>query len=138
MLSLITKLSKAKAIGLDNLPARLLRVCADLISESFTWIFNVSVISGIFHDDLKLSNISPIFKADKHSDPINYRPIVAKLFERIVYNQLIAYLNDNNLLSNHQFGFRSLHLTVTPLLEATDNWALNIDQGHVNAVVFSI
>ena len=68
MLSLITKLNKSKATGLDNVPARLLRVCADLL----TWIFNASVISGIFPDDLKLSKVSPIlFKAGKHSDPNN-------------------------------------------------------------------
>ena len=59
MLSLITKLNKPKATGLDNVPARLLRVCADLIAESPTWIFNASVISGIFPDDLKLSKVSP-------------------------------------------------------------------------------
>ena len=32
--------------------------------------------------------------------------------------------------------FRSLQLTVTALLEATDNWAFNIDRGNVNAVFF--
>ena len=54
MLSLISKLNKSKATGLDNVPARLLRVCADLIAESPTLIFNASVISRIFPDDLKL------------------------------------------------------------------------------------
>ena len=43
---------------------------------------------------------------------------------------------DNNILSSYQSGFRSLHSTVTSLLEATDDWAYNIDQGNVNAVVF--
>ena len=57
-------------------------------------------------------------------------------FERIVYDQLYDYLTKNDLISSHQSGFRSLHSTVTALLEATDNWAYNIDHGNVNAVVF--
>ena len=70
-----------------------------------------------------------------------YRPIsvisaIAKVFERIVYNQLSSYLSENNILSKYQSGFRSFHSTVTALLEATDNWAFNIDRGYVNAVVF--
>ena len=71
----------------------------------------------------------------------NYRPIsiilvVAKVFERIIYDQLYHYLNENNLLSRYQSAFRSLHSTVTALIEATDNWSWNIDRGFINAVVF--
>ena len=40
------------------------------------------------------------------------------------------------IISTHQSGFRSLHSTVTGLLEVTDNWTFNIDRGNVNAVVF--
>jgi sarcosine oxidase/L-pipecolate oxidase len=58
------------------------------------------------------------------------------MFERIIYDQVYAYLTDNNLLSNCQSGFRTLHSTVTALLEATNNWSCNIDRGNVNAVVF--
>ena len=83
----------------------------------------------------------PVFKQGDRADLDNYRPIsiipaVAKVFERIIYDQLYAYLLANNLLSTHQSGFRSLHSTVTFLLEATDDWAFNVDQGNGNAVVF--
>ena len=47
-----------------------------------------------------------------------------KFFSRAIY------------LSCHQSGFRSLHSTLTALIEATDSWALDIDRGLVNAVVF--
>ena len=58
------------------------------------------------------------------------------MYERIIYDQVYGYLTENNLISSQQFGFRSLHSTVTALLEATNNWAVNIDKGSVNAVVF--
>ena len=71
----------------------------------------------------------------------NYRPIsvisvIAKVFERIVYDQLYSFLAKEDVISKQQSGFRSLHSTVTALLEATDSWAFNIDRGNVNAVVF--
>ena len=61
---------------------------------------------------------------------------MAKVFERIIYDQLYLFLSENNLLTNCQSGFRGLHSTVTALLEATNDWAYNIDHGSVNAVLF--
>ena len=77
----------------------------------------------------------------KASDLNNYRPIsvifvIAKVFERIVCDQLYNFLSDEDIISTHQSGFRSSHSTLTALLEATDNWVFKIDRGNVNAVVF--
>ena len=88
-----------------------------------------------------LKVVIPLFKHGERRDLNNYRPIsiipvVAKVFERIIYDQIYAFLTDNNLLRKSQSGFRCLHSTVTALLESTNNWAYNIDQGRVNAVVF--
>ena len=82
-----------------------------------------------------------MFKQGEPSDLNNYRPIsvisvIAKVFERIIYDQLYTFLTNEDIISNHQSGFRSLPSTVTALLEATDDWAFNIDRGNVNAVVF--
>ena len=68
--------------------------------------------------------------------PISIIPVVTKVFERIVYNQFYEYLTEDNLISCNQSGFRFLHSTATALLEATDNWAFNIDKVNVNAVIF--
>ena len=77
----------------------------------------------------------------KASDLNNYRPIsvisvIAKVFERIVCDQLYSFLSNEDIISTHQSGFRSSHSTLTVLLEATDNWPFNIDRSNVNAVVF--
>ena len=42
----------------------------------------------------------------------------------------------NKILTKHQSGFRSLHSTVTALLDATNEWYFNIDHGNTNVVVF--
>ena len=46
--SLLSKLSKSKATGLDKISARLLRDCADLIASPLCTIFNQPIISGVF------------------------------------------------------------------------------------------
>ena len=141
VLSLLSKLSKSKATGLDNISAKLLRICPDLIADSLLLIVNTSIATGIYPEEWKCSKVVPVFNQEDRADFDNYRPIsiipvVANVFERIIYDHLYAYLMANNLLCTHQSGFRSLHSTVTSLLEATDDWAFNIDQGNVNAVVF--
>ena len=127
--------------GANIPPPPHLQDSADLIAESLCTIFNHSIVSGIFPDEWKLSKVIPLFKQGNRSDLNNYRPfsvipVVAKVFERIIYDQLYNYLTIHKLISRHQSGFRPLHSTVTALLEATDSWAYNIDQGNVNAVVF--
>ena len=104
-------------------------------------LFNKSLVSGVFPNDWKCARVTPLFKQGEPSDLNNYRPIsvisvIAKVFERTIYDQLYNFLTNEDLISNHQSGFRSLHSTLTALLEATDNWAFNIDRGNVNAVVF--
>ena len=89
-----------------------------------------------------MAKVTPRFKKGIKSDPNNYRPIsvipiISKVFERIVYNQLFHYLDDNKLLLGCQSGFRSLHSTLTALLEATNAWSVNIDNGLLNGVVLS-
>ena len=104
-------------------------------------MFNNSIALGCFPNDWKSARVTPIFKQGDRSDMHNYRPIsvisaIAKVFERIIYNRISSYLSEHNILSKHQSGFRSFHSTVTALLEATNNWAFNVDYGNINAVVF--
>ena len=134
MFLLLSKLCKSEATGLDKMSARLLRVRADLIANSLCSIFNCSINSGVFPDEWKCCKVIPLFKRGARSDLNNYRPIsiitvVAKVFERIIYDQIYDNLIKNGLLSD------SLHFTVTALLEVTNDWAYNIDKGSVNAVV---
>lgn len=138
---LLKTIDVKKAAGLDKIPNKLLKIASDVVAPSLTEIFIQSIATGIFPSDWKEARVSPLYKSGAKTDPGNYRPIsiiptVSKIFEKIIYDQLYTYLNENNLLTPYQSGFRSLHSTLTALLEATNDWSVNIDNGLLNAVVF--
>ena len=140
-LKLLCSLKESKSTGPNKINARLVKDSAEVICPTLTKIFNSFLQQGIFPEDLKNATISPIYKNGDKSDCSNYRPIsvlsnVAKILEKIVYNQLISYINENNILTNSQFGFRKFHSTTTSFLKSTNKWLLNIDKGLINGVLF--
>ena len=139
--NLLRTIDEKKSVGLDKIPNKLLKIAANVVAPSLTAIFTASICTGIFPQEWKASRVSPVYKNGSRNNPSNYRPIsviptVAKIFEKIVYDQLYEYLDSYNLLNASQSGFRSLHSTLTALLEATNSWSVNVDNGLVNGVVF--
>ena len=104
-------------------------------------ILNASLQRAIFPNDWKLAKVTPIFKEGKKADCGNYRPIsvisaVAKLFEKLVYQQLSSFLRLNSILVEQQSGFRYQHSTETALLRETNEWLFNMDRGLLSGVLF--
>ena len=137
----MSNLSKSKATGLDGISSRLLRECPDPISESLTLVFNRSINTGIFPNEWKYAKVIPIHKHGKRNCTDNYRPIslspvVAKVFQRMIYNELSLFFSENSLLNNCQSGFRGLHSTVTALLEATYEWVITSIPGKLMQLCF--
>ena len=62
--------------------------------------------------------------------------VIAKIFEKVIFDQTYKFLCDNKVLSESQSGFRPLHSTSTTLLEITDKWYTNMDNGFINAILF--
>ena len=80
-------------------------------------------------------------KSGSKTDAANYRPIYelpvfVKILERAVHNMVYHYLQDNQLLSTYQSGFRSLHSTGTCLMDTTNKLLLNIDRGLFTGMFF--
>ena len=90
---------------------------------------------------MKCAKIVPVHKQGKRKCIDNYRPIsiipaVVKVFEQIIYDQVFLYITEMKILINCHSGFRGWYSTVASLLEATNEWAYNIDHGNINAVMF--
>ena len=55
-------LDNKKAHGFDNLPIRMLKDAAHIISKPLSYIFNLSLENGVFPDFLKTAKVTPIYK----------------------------------------------------------------------------
>ncbi len=120
----------------DCIPTRVLKISAERISPFLTWIFNLCIKTGVYIDDWKKAWVVPIYKSEDREKCENYRPIsmlpiIGKIFERSVFNQLYKFLNANSLLSKQQFGFRPKNSTLAALTQMCDTWYENMDNGEL-------
>ena len=86
----------------------------------------------MFSDDLKLAEVSLIFKKNDDLDKENYRPVsvlfnVSKVFEKIMYSQTDAFMQ--NKLSNLLTDFRKNHSTQYCLMYMLEKWKNMLDKG---------
>ena len=141
VISALNLLPSKKSSGLDGISAKLLKDAAHNIAGPLVDIFNLSLRTGIFPDDWKLAKVTPVFKDGNRNICGHYRPIsvisvVAKVFEKLVYQQLKSFMKKNNILVDLQSGFRAKHSTETTLLSSTNEWLCNMDKGLFTGVLF--
>ena len=104
----LSTLKVGKAPGNDGIHPGLLRLCARGICNSVALLFNRSFREGVFPAEWKEAIVIPVFKKGSKADPSNYRPIsllpiLSKVQERLVFNELYPFLS--GLLSDRQSGF---------------------------------
>ena len=95
----------------------------------------------IYIDEWKLAKIIPIYKSEdrkkcENYGPISILPITSKVLESEIFSQLYKYLNEKNLLSDRQCGFRPKYGPNAPLIEMCDLWLNFINEGESNGVIF--
>ena len=127
----IMNLDGSKATPIGDIPD-ILKSAAYIHLPFITNSINLSVKKGCFPEELKLAEVSPIFKKKDELDKENYRPVsvlphVAKVFERIMYHQINDYVKDK--LSKQLTGFRKNHSTQHCLSCMLEIWKKVLDKG---------
>jgi hypothetical protein len=120
---LIDGISTKKSCASDNISGKFIK------SFKFTYkfiqhinlLFNLSINKSKVPTLWKVSKIIPIHKSGNINLQSNYRPIsllpiISKLLEKHVFNNLYDFMSENNLLSQNQFGFKRNNSTVDALL----------------------
>jgi hypothetical protein len=108
----INKLSNSRCLDIYGVNSYIIKVAASFICEVLAYLFNECVINkNIFPSKLKNVKVIPIFKRGDKCDVNNYRPIsivpvLSKLFEYLIHDQVCSYFETNSIFTNKQFGFR--------------------------------
>ena len=138
-------LDSSTACGPDNIPVIVLQKCCPELSSIFSKLFNKCLSESCFPASWKAASVVPIFKnSGERSDSSNYRPIslltiISKVFESLINKHLISHLESNNLLSDHQYGFRSSRSTADLLTVITDRFYRALDKcGEARAIALDI
>ena len=139
-ISEVKKLRIGKAVGPHNRHITVVRDLGDLVAKSLAMILNSSLENGIFPDIWKLARVTPIIKSRVKKEVNNYRPIsiisvFSRILERIVHDQILNFILENNFLTKDQSAFRKLHSTITSLIGTTDYWYEFIDSKKLNLTV---
>ena len=140
ILDIIKSLPK-KGTGPASIPLNLLKMVADIVVFPLCHIINCSFVTGIFPNILKVAKVIPLHKGGSTEDLNNFRPISLlsifdKLIEKIMHNRLYAFLEDNNVLYEKQFGFRKNNSTIYALMEITERIKESIDTGKFGCGIF--
>jgi hypothetical protein len=126
------RLKNKFATGNDDIPDYMVKQCIDYLKKPLTDIYNASLESGIFPDQLKIAKVIPVHKKGNTRDINNYRPIASlsvfsKMLEKLVYSRIIAFIERNRIITDAQHRFRSKRSTETALQDFVNNVQTAID-----------
>ena len=139
IVSEISKLDQTKVGTHKNIPAKILKETSDICGKHLQDIWNKEVIDNkTFSINLKLADLTPIYKKKDSTQMENYRPVsvlpsVSKLFERIMQSQLLSYIDC--YLSPHLCGYRKGFSTQLALVSLIEKWKATTDKSEFTGAV---
>ena len=107
----ICNLKNSNSTGYDDFTTRFVKLSSSILAPALVKIFNLSIHTGIYPDNLKMAKVIPIFKKGDPTSVNNYRPIsilslINKIFEKVIYSRLINFIEKYQILYKYKYGFR--------------------------------
>ena len=130
------------APGVDEITYLILKNCPAELFKVLAEIFTRSLHIGYFPQDWKKAKVKMIPKQHKDLKLLpNYRPIsllpaVGKLFEKCISERLSFYLEDHDLLTNNQSGFRKNRSTNDQILRVIQSIINGYNHSKITAGIF--
>ena len=137
----LSELNSSKACGFENVPNKLYKTIAPIISLFLTNVFNKCYDLGTFPAILKYAKVIPLYKSGQKDLVNNYRPIsllspIAKVFEKLLFIRLDKFFSYKKVISNQQFGFRKGYSTELAIIDLHNRIINNTDNGFYTCCIF--
>ena len=139
---IIKNLKKRKASGHDEISNTALKNLPENAIKQLIQIFNATLEKKHFPKQFKHAIIIPIHKTNKpKSKPTSYRPInllsaIGKLLERIIRNKIEEEIENKQIQTPIQYGFRKKHSTTMQAMRLCEKAKTAIDRKHTTAAAF--
>ena len=133
VLKSLEKLRDDKAVGADEL-----NLIKQELACPLTILFQSIMACESVPDDWKEANVVLVYKGGSRNVATNYRPIslTSKVFDTIVRDQVIEFMETNVIIRNSQRGFRKGSSCLTNLLLFLDKVLHSVNNGFSVDVVF--
>ena len=127
MEEVIRGLKNSNSSGLNNISTSIVKKMGLELLPAITHIVNLSIMTNKFPTMWKRAKFVLLLKSGDRLDPKNYRPVailpvLSKILERIIFNQMLSYMSENKLLHPNHHAYRPGHSTTTALLQMHDTW----------------
>ena len=130
-----------KALGHDNISPLFLKTARDIVAPFLQVFIDFSFKNGIFLDNCKTAKIFPLHKKGDVNNPSNFRPIsilscASKIYEQVLYNRLVKFLDKHNVITPTQYGFQKRISTTHMILDIVTNAFDNIHRKKFSGLIF--
>ena len=125
---------------MDGVSAKFIRDGYSVIASPITHILNLSLSQSTVPKAFKEARVVTLYKKGGRGEVGNYRsvsilPVVSKIFERIVYDQLSKHLDKHNILYKYQSCFRKSNSTEKALIDLSDRIKFSMDKSLYTGMV---
>lgn len=130
------KFIKSKAVGLDLISPKFIDMVLPFILPFLKHLFNSCLTTSTFPSLWKVAKIVPIAKNSSPNSEVDYRPIsilpfLSKVLEKLMFSQMIEFIERKKLLTALQSGFRRHHSCTTAILNIVDDMRMAIDKDYL-------
>ena len=123
--TVLESLDTNKATGCDGIPAKIMRIGAEELSQPLADLFNSCIRNRVWPSDWKRGVWTPIYKKEDKCSKENYRPItvlpcVDKVFEQLIGLQVSTAFQAN--IYEQSSAYRKAHSCETTLINLVEEW----------------